>query len=57
MNSLIEICQEDGVRDITPYKARAYFARALSLEREAGHTTPEAERNLELAIAALESKS
>ena len=52
---LTEIIREDGVSDLTPYKAKAHFARALSLERAAGYTTPEAEKNLELAIAALEA--
>ncbi len=53
INSLVLICKEDGVWDLTPYKAKAAFARALQLERIAGETTPEAEKYLNDAVAAL----
>lgn len=42
-----------GVKDLKPMKARAHFAKALMLESVAGRTTPEAEEQLELAIATL----
>ncbi len=43
----------DGVKDITPMKARGFFAKALMLEHNAGKTTPEALEALDAAIAAL----
>lgn len=39
-----------GVRDLTPMKARGNFAKALATEANAGHTTPEAEAQLNLAV-------
>jgi len=44
-----------GVKDIHPMKARGAFAKALALEANAGETTPEAEEQLDLAIAALDT--
>jgi hypothetical protein len=41
----------DGVRDLEPMKARGMFAKALMVEDAAGHTTPEAEELLDMAIA------
>lgn len=43
----------DGVKDITPMKARGFFAKALMLEHNAGETTAEALVALDAAIAAL----
>ncbi len=45
--------REKGVRDITPMKARGYFAKALAAEANAGKTTPEAEHLLGEAIREL----
>ena len=50
-NGLMAITKEEGVKDLLPMKVRANFARALLAEREAGHTTPEAEQYLDLAVA------
>lgn len=44
----------EGVKDIQPMKARGLFAKALMLEHNAGHTTPEAEEALDEAIQALD---
>ena len=47
--NLLEIVKEDGVSDL-PSGSKSQFARAIKEERKAGHTTPEAENFLELAI-------
>ena len=46
------IMQEDGVKDLRPLglKVCAAFALALNIDRNAGKTTPEAEKQLELAV-------
>ena len=45
--------REEGVKDITPMKARGYFAKALAAEANAGKCTPEAEQLLEAAVREL----
>lgn len=49
---LLAIYKQVGVKDITPMKARAAFAKAIMLENEAGKTTPEAEKLLNEALEA-----
>ena len=49
-NLVTDIIKEVGVADL-PFAVKSYFAKALRLEREAGHTTPEALEALEKAIA------
>ena len=38
----VAIMKEDGVSSLEGIKLRGAFAKALWLERQAGHTTPEA---------------
>ena len=45
--------KQDGVKDISPMKARGFFCQALAVEANAGHTTPEAEALLDKAISLL----
>ena len=51
---IMQFYRMEGVRDLTPMKARGAFAKALMLEDEAGQTTPDALAQLELAILATE---
>lgn len=53
-NKIMYYYKLEGVKDIEPMKARGMFAKALMLEDEAGHTTPEAEELLEAAISLLD---
>jgi hypothetical protein len=53
---ILNISREAGVGDL-PMRVRSKFARALLLEREAGHTTPEALAKLDEAVHAEESLS
>lgn len=46
--------REPGVKDITPMKARGFFAKALAAEANAGKCTPEAEALLDEAIKHLD---
>ena len=46
------IMKEEGVADLPNLKCRGAFAKALWLEQQAGHTTPEAEAELAKAIEA-----
>lgn len=50
--NVVALYKLDGVKDIKPMKARGNFAKALAEENRHGHTTPEAERLLQEAIAA-----
>jgi hypothetical protein len=52
-SDLSAIISEEGVSDLKAkygLKCAACFARALLLEREAGHTTPEALEQLDMAL-------
>lgn len=56
MSALVDVTKENGVKDL-PLNIRRWFAKAIPTEREAGHTTPEAEEYLQKAIdAEAESK-
>lgn len=50
----VKIVKEEGVKDLTPMQVKLNFAKALKCEREAGHTTPEAETYLQKALDALQ---
>lgn len=49
--TLLDFSKMDGVGDL-PMRVRAAFGRALMAEAEAGHTTEEAYKHLEDAVAA-----
>jgi hypothetical protein len=49
----MDFYREEGVKDITPMRARGFFAKALAAEANAGKTTPEAEALLDEAIKEL----
>ena len=53
-SKIMQFYKLDGVRGITPMKARGHFAKALMLEDAAGKTTPEAEAELDKALEALD---
>jgi hypothetical protein len=49
--NVVKIAKEPGIGDLKG-AARAKFAKAVKMERVAGHTTPEALQLLDEAIAA-----
>ena len=51
MIALKDYYKQPGVVDLMPLKKRLHFAKALMIEDEAGGTTPEAEEQLNLALA------
>lgn len=51
---IMEFYKLPGVRDLKPMKVRGHFAKALMIEAAAGKTTPEAEKELDIAIEALD---